>query len=505
MKRLLNALPAAAFATTAAFAAVERPNIILIVADDLGWGDLSCYPQDPAWGDEVRVSTPNLDKLAKAGVRFTQAYATAMVCAPSRAGLLTGVHQQRFGYYGFEDTLAPLPRARKLLPEILREVGYRTGMVGKWHVSSAAGSRPLDRGFERFFGFGGGQHDYYQVNVGETMHGVGRGADAFVYDQDRPVSEMQYLTDEFTERALEFIARPDERPFFLYLAYNAPHPPMQAPWSYLEKYARERPKGKFTPRDIARAMIENLDDNIGRLCDWLSERGLRENTLIVFTSDNGGSDGGPGRMLQHNGGLKGRKGTYYEGGIRVPFLFSWPAGIAGESIYAEMISHLDLYPTLLAAARGSSEGVSLDGVDLLPLLRGEIQEPPRTRLYWCVQNTVAWAVRDGDWKLVREDDDPTTLGGPFRGKGPRSYRLQLYHVASDPRETNDLHDAEPAVVARLTALMDEFRAQTQPSLATPEIVKEWKATLARRAQAPALNDARSLSGSPGHWRGGEKR
>lgn len=506
MNRLLRALPAAAF-VTAALASVERPNIILIVADDLGWGDLSCYPQNPAWGEDVRISTPHLDRLARDGVRFTQAYATGMVCAPSRAGLLTGVHQQRFGYYGFEETLAPLPRARKLLPEALRDAGYRTGMVGKWHVSSAPGSRPLDRGFERFFGFHGGQHDYYQTNVGETMHGVGRGADAYVYDQEQPISEMRYLTEEFTDRALEFIARPDERPFFLYLAYNTPHPPMQVPWDYLEKYARERPQQKFTPRDIARAMIENLDDNVGRLCDWLSEHGMRDNTVIIFTSDNGGSDGGPGRMLQHNGGLKGRKGTFYEGGIRVPLLLSWPNGLSGGQVYDNVVSQLDLYPTLIKAARGGERedgGMnSLDGVDLLPYLRGEDQGP--RRLYWCVENSRAWAVRDGDWKLVKEDVDPTTLGGPYRGNAPRQYRLQLYQLATDPCETADRFNDEPDVVARLTVLMDEFRAGTQPSLATPEIIQEWKAMLGRRAQRPELNEARSPSGAPGHWRGRDNK
>jgi arylsulfatase A-like enzyme len=493
-------------ATAFLHGAERRPNIVLIVADDLGWGDLGCYPQDPRWGEEASTPTPRLDALAADGVRFTQAYATGMVCAPSRAGLLTGQHQQRFGYYGFEESLAPIPTRLKLLPEALREAGYRTGMVGKWHFSSAKGSWPIDRGFDRFFGFIGGQHDYYQPSVGETMLGAGRANDAFIYDQSEPVSEIGFLTDDLTNRAIEFVSEPGEAPFFLYLAYNAPHPPMQAPWSDLEKYASLRPDGAFTPRDIARAMIENLDRNVGRLLDSLEESGRGRDTFVVFTSDNGGSDGGPGRVLQHNGGLKGRKSTFYEGGIRVPMIVRWPAGIRQGNTYEKTVSQLDLYPTFLALAdHGAIKTQALDGVDLRPYLAGERSEVPQPRLFWCVENTAAWAVREEDWKLVREDTDPTTLSGAFRGDAPRRFALQLYNLATDPCETTDLLSTEPEVAARLEASMKDFRASLAPSLATPDVLAGWKATLARRAETPELDKARSPSGSPGHWKGGEKR
>ncbi len=492
-----NALLAAAVMANGPVHAAVRPNIILIVADDLGWGDPGCYPKGPAWGPEALTPTPNIDALAASGVRFTQAYTTGMVCAPSRAALLTGRNQQRFGYYGFEDSLAPIPSDLTLLPEALRKAGYRTGMVGKWHFSSAPGSWPLDRGFERFYGFIGGQHDYFQPNIGEKMHGVGRAADAFVYDQDKPASGIKFLTDEFTDRAIDFMDGGGGQPFFLYLPYNAPHPPMQVPWRFLEPYAAQRKAGKFTSRDIARAMIENLDQNVGRIVAWLEGRDLRKNTLIVFTSDNGGSDGGPDRMLQHNGGLKGRKGTFYEGGIRVPFILNWPGRIPGGEVFQKPVSQLDLFPTFLAAA-GEPGAVSqpLDGVNLLPYVLGENSGVPHRQLFWCVANDVAWAIRDGDWKLVREDQDPTTLGGRFRGDAPRKYTLQLYNLASDPNETTDVLAANPAAASRLQKRMDAIRAELKPSLATPEIIAAWKAELAERAKTPALNDARSPSGSP---------
>ncbi|MBE2180639.1 MAG: sulfatase-like hydrolase/transferase [Chthoniobacterales bacterium] len=495
----LSSLLAATIQTCNPLMAAEpsRPNIILIVADDLGWGDLGCYPKGEAWGEEAHISTPHMDALAATGVKCTQGYTTGMVCAPSRAGLISGQYEQRFGYYGFEDSLAPIPNDLKLLPEALREAGYRTGMIGKWHVSSAPGSWPLDRGFDRFFGFIGGQHDFYEANIGETMHGVGCSSDAPIYDQETPVAETKYLTEEFTDRAIEFMAQEEEKPFFLYIPYNTPHPPLQAPWEYLEKHASARPGGKFTNRDIARAMIENLDDNVGRLCAWLEEKGLRENTLIVLTSDNGGSDGGPGRMTQHNGGLKGRKGTYYEGGIRVPCIVNWPKRLPAGEIYTKPVSQLDFYPTFLAAAGAADlKTQPLDGVNLIPYLKGETKALPHPRMYWCLEHPGTWAVREGDWKLVREITDPNVL----RDSEPRTVELQLYDLGSDAHEEHNLIESKPEVAQHLRQLFDDFRSGLKPALGTPEIVAEWKATLAERQRKPELMNVEFETGSPGHWR-----
>ncbi len=479
------------------------PNIIVVMADDLGWGDLGCYPKGTAWQEDSKTPTPHIDQLAGTGVRCSQGYTTGMVCAPSRAGLLTGRYPEKFGYFGFEDSLAPIPASLKLLPQALRDAGYRTGMVGKWHFSSAPGSWPLDRGFERFFGFIGGQHDYYQANIGETMHGVGCSSDAFIYDQKDPVRSVKFLTDEFTDRAIDFMGQSAGQPFFLYLAYNAPHPPMQVPWEYLEKYAAKRAKGKFTNRDIAQASIENLDANIGRLCAWLTEKGLRENTLIVFTSDNGGHDDGPERMLQHNGGLKGRKGTWYEGGIRVPFILTWPDGLPAGEVYAQPVSQLDLYPTFLTLAGLSpTTWPQLDGVNLMPYLTGKDDGRPHRQMFWSLEAPEKWAVRQEDWKLVREDIDPATLGP--KSAAPRTIKLQLYDLAADPNEEKNLVDAQPQVVAELQKLFDDFHGSLPPSLATPEIISEWKAVLAKRQQDPALNNITFETGSPGHWRSSGK-
>jgi len=487
-----------------AFAKAKRPNIVVIMADDLGWGDLGCYPKGAAWGEEARTPTPNLDALAASGLRCTQAYATAMVCAPSRAALLTGKYQQHFGFYAFAETAASLPRDLKLLPEALREAGYRTGMVGKWHISSDPTSGPLQRGFDRFFGFIGGQHDYFEANIGETMQGVGYGSDAYIFDQDQPVAKVKYLTEEFTDRALDFIAKSGQgdQPFFLYLAYNDPHPPNQAPWEDLKSYAEKRPNAKFTTRDIARASIGNLDRNVGRLTQWLRDHGLEENTLVIFTSDNGGSDGGPGNMLQHNGGLRGRKSTFYEGGIRVPFMVAWSGHLPAGAVYDKPVSHLDIYATALALADGQSiKTQPLDGTNLIPYLAGKEGSAPHQQLYWSIENPSHWAVRDGDWKLVLEDVDPATLGRN-RKDHVRKTQLQLFNLASDPTEERNLLADNREVATRLQKLFNEFVAKSKPSLYTPEVQAAHEAALAKRATNPALAAPHSRAGSPGHWIGG---
>lgn len=502
-----NLLPLLLLSSGAIASEAQRPpNILVIMVDDLGWGDLGCYPKGKGWNDEAKTPTPEIDRLASTGVRCTQGYTTGMVCAPSRAGLLTGRYPEKFGYFGFEDSVAPIPDSIKLLPQALKEAGYRTGMVGKWHVSSAPGSWPLDRGFESFFGFIGGQHDYFEANIGETMHGVGCSSDAFLYDQKTPVSSVKFLTDEFTDRAMAFMGQRSDKPFFLYLAYNAPHPPLQVPWEYLEKYALNRPGGKFTSRDLARALIENLDANIGRLVAWLGENGMRDNTLIVLTSDNGGHDDGPDRMLQHNGGLKGRKGTWYEGGIRVPLIVSWPAGLPKGEVYTEPISQLDLYPTFVALD-GSNQPPppSLEGVNLIPYFTGLEKERPHREMFWCLEADDKWAIRQDDWKLVREDMEPATLGTKKGRDKPRDIQLQLFNLAADPEEKQNLVAERPEIVSALQQRFDEIHGSLPPALATPAVISDWKAALAERAKVPALNNVSFRIGSPGHWKNEAKK
>ena len=484
--------------------AADRPNIIVMLADDMGWGDLGCYPKDAAWGDVAITPTPNIDAIAAGGVRCMQGYSTGMVCAPSRAGLMLGQFQARWGYYGFEDSLAPIPRNVRLLPEVLREAGYATGMIGKWHISTDPDSLPLRRGFDRYFGFLSGQHDYYYSAVGQTFHGVGYGPDGHVFDQDQPSKGVKYLTEEFTDRAIEFMdgARKEGKPFFLYLPYNAPHTPHQVPWADLAPYQKGKGDRRPAPRDIVRAMIVNLDRNVGRITAWLRDNGVERDTILIFSSDNGGSDGGPGRMTQHNGGLRGRKGTYYEGGVRVPFIVRWPARLPAGRKYDRPVSHVDIFPTALAAA-GARQGLQpLDGVNIVPHLAGETGDAPHQSLFWTMQGPDAshWAVRHGDMKLIYEDLRPETMSDK---KGRIVERkLQLFNIATDPSESSDRADMRPQDVTRLRALYDEFMSQCEPSLYTPEIEARHKSALAARKDDSALRDVPMAAGSPGHWTGG---
>jgi arylsulfatase A-like enzyme len=377
-----------------------KPNIVVILADDLGWGDLSCQPQDLSRAD-VAIHTPNIDRLASEGVRCTQAYATCCVCAPSRAGLLTGRYQQKFGFYEFVECEVGLPKSELLLPEFLKQHGYSTACIGKWHVGHKPGSRPLDRSFDRYFGFLGGQHDYYDSRLGDPITAMSFDYDAFVFDQDQPLQKpaMDYLTDELTRQAMAWTKAQVQagKPFFLYLPYNAPHPPMQATWEKLEPYAKVR-GGRFNSRDAARAMIQSLDDGVGQLMATLDQSGVSDNTLVIFTSDNGGVDDGPGgELVQHNGGLRPRKGFLWEGGIRIPFIARWPAKLPKGKVYEQPVSHLDVFATAVSAAGTAQAPKALDGVDLVPHFTGERQGRPHAALFWGSNLlTDRWAVRSGD-------------------------------------------------------------------------------------------------------------
>ena len=499
MKRILAIFTALLVAQIVRAANAQKPNIIVILADDLGWGDPGCQPKGEAWGEEARIATPNIDALAAGGARCTDGYATCMVCSPSRAALLAGRYQQRLGFYGFPEANAGIPKDVRLLPEALRAAGYATGMIGKWHVGFPSGQQPLDRGFDQFFGMIGGQHDYFDARLGQPIDTVSNAADAPIMDGKKPLGKITYLTDEFTDRALNFMqtAAQGKKPFFLYLPYSAPHPPMQALWKDLEPFAKKRANSRFNERDIARAMIVNLDENVGRLLRWLRESGLEKDTLVFFTSDNGGADDGPGHVTQHNGGLRGRKGYFYEGGIRIPYLVSWPGRIPPATVYHQPVSHLDIYATALAVA-GVTDAASLDGVNLMPFLRGEREDAPHAKLFWGMENTATrWAVREGGWKLVNEDTRPTIS----QRVGKATYATQLYHLADDPFEQHDLAKEQPGRVAALQRAMNEFQATMKPSLFTAEVAAARTAALAERKKNPALREHPRVDGSPGHWIG----
>ncbi|MFM7412989.1 MAG: sulfatase-like hydrolase/transferase [Planctomycetota bacterium] len=438
-----------------------RPNVIVILADDVGWGDLSCYPQSPA-NPDAATFTPQLDSLAATGVRFTQATAQCM-CSPSRAGLLTGRFPQRFGFYDLADAAVGLPASERTLAEVFRDAGYATACIGKWHLGRKPGHRPLDRGFERFFGFYGASHDYFRPDVGHDDEAGGDGTGDHVYDQERPVESMRHLTDEFTDRALDFIraSHAAGRPFFVYLPYSAAHGPLQPRPDLLEAH-QAKPGVRHRGRTLARALIDGLDEGVGRILRELYLANLDDDTIVVFTSDNGGNEYETPegiRTVTHNGGLRGCKFTTWEGGIRVPLIVRWPGHLRAGGVYDEPVNLVDLLPTLAAAARIPLGPVKpLDGVDLLPHLAGTNTGRPHELIHACLgPDRPQWSVRKGDWKLVSDV--------PFHAKPHPPVILGLYDLAADPGERTNLAARYPERVAELRREHEAFMASCPPSIA----------------------------------------
>lgn len=398
--------------------AFAKPNIVVIVADDLGYADVLFNPRHAK-----EVTTPHLDSLAKQGVICRQGYVSGHVCSPTRAGLMTGRYQQRLGLYTGGEAGSGLPMSETIFPQHLKAAGYATGQFGKWHLGPTPEWSPALRGFDEVFGFlGRGAHDYFKLD--DPADPIYRGTE--------PVKEKGYLTDRLGEEASAFIARHKARPFFVYLAFNAVHAPLQAPPDEIAKFNTGN-----TDRDTLLAMGKRLDDAIGRIVGTLKGEGVWENTLLFFISDNGG----PLAQSADNAPLRGGKHTDYEGGIRVPFLVCWPARLRPGELEAPVFS-LDILPTALAAAGvGALDGKSFDGQNILPLLHGESAPTPRN-LFWCSGSEEGWwAVRSGDWKLVGE-----------KGK------IGLFDLAKDVSEASDLAAQMPEKVAELTRLHDAWLA-----------------------------------------------
>jgi arylsulfatase A-like enzyme len=414
-----------------------RPNILLILVDDLGYGDLGCYG-----GRDI--PTPHIDRLSAEGVRFTDAHVTCPVCGPSRLGLLSGIYQQRIGCYWNPDLWAShgwqLPDTLKILPQLLKEAGYVTGHIGKWNISPD--SRPyVDEGYDVMMWKGA----YYPDEDG-TYPGVDRPdfkTEPHGWGPPRP--DAEYLTDRLTRDALDFIERNRDKSFFLYLAYNAPHTPLQADIKYKEIF-REL---KDEPNRIYAGMVSSLDENMGKILARLKELDLEKNTMVVFTSDNGPARGGryirgwrdewPETLLGSAGPLRGHKAQSFEGGHREPFLIRWPGMIQQGQVYSGLTSTLDLLPTLCKVAGVHlPENQTLDGVDLFPCMTGENQDAPHETLFWMTHNQ--GAVRQGEWKLIIEPD---------------SSRL-LFNLRTDLAEENDLSASHPEVVSRLLEAWKEW-------------------------------------------------
>lgn len=416
-----------------ALAAADRPNILLIIGDDMGYADVGFHGCKD-------IPTPHLDALAAAGVRCTQGYVTGPYCSPTRAALLTGRQQNRFGHEYNPNGNNGLPLTETTLPERLAKAGYATGMVGKWHLGAKPEQTPPRRGFTEFFGFLGGAHSYF--NTG----GILRGAE--------PVKEMDYTTDAFGREASAFVRAHKDKPWFLYLAFNAVHTPMDATDARLAKFASITDKKRRTYA----AMMSALDDNVGRVRQALKESGQEERTLILFISDNGGPTmNGTTTNGSSNAPLRGSKRTTLEGGIRVPFLVAWP-GQVKPAVYESPVVQLDLHATALAAA-GISVGpeAKLEGVDLLPYFAGATKAAPHDALYW--RFGAQMAIRQGDWKLVRYDGNADTN----TGKAQPVSSVKLYDLAKDIHEDKDLAAEQPEKVKELQARWDEWnRSNIKP-------------------------------------------
>lgn len=396
-----------------------RPNVVVIVADDLGYGDLACYG---GW-----CRTPNIDGLAAEGALFTQAYAAAAVDTPSRVGLLTGRMPARLGVQAntginkiARKRSKGLPGEAVTLAERLDPLDVHSGLIGKWSLGLREGMTPVEQGFDEFFGFLGVAHAYLPgAHDTKMMRGTELEAEG----------EPEYLTDAFARESEAFLVRNKERPFVLFASFNAPQAPYEASPAYLQRF----PNLKGQKQAYA-AVVSALDDAVGRILATLAREGLAERTLVFFTSDNGAPpDGGPGRNEPFAMG----KGYLFEGGQRVPLLVRWPGRVSAGTRIAAPVSQLDLAPTLLALAGASAPAAGeLDGLDLAPLLAGA-SAPERT-FFW--KQGASAAIRKGDWKLVVS-------------RGSR----WLFDLAQDPGERNDLADAEPerklALVAELEAWM----------------------------------------------------
>jgi arylsulfatase A-like enzyme len=418
-------------------AAEQKPNILVIVADDLGYGELGCQ----GWKD---IPTPHIDTIAQNGVRFTNGYVSCPVCSPTRAGLMTGRYQQRFGHefnpgpVGLEADVFGLSRDEKTLAERLKAAGYATGIVGKWHLGNREGFRPTERGFDEFFGFLGGAHPY--IGNGRRRALVMRGTEQ--------ISESEYLTDAFRREALAFLDRHQSQPFFLYLAFNAVHAPLQATGKYRHRF----PNVENEKRQTFSAMLSAMDDAVGAVLGKLHAAGLEEKTLVFFISDNGGPTP---QTTSRNDPLRGTKATTWEGGIRIPFMIQWKGHLPAGKIDNRPVISLDIHPTALAAAGiAPPTEKKLDGVNLLPFIEGSKTGTPHEFLFWRFGPQMA--VRKGDWKLSLA----ARLGGGQRRRRPnRSAERQLYNLAQDIGEKKDVSAEHADVVKELTDAWEKWNSE----------------------------------------------
>jgi arylsulfatase A-like enzyme len=439
------------------------PNLIVIVADDLGYADVG-------FNGHSDIPTPNIDRIATGGVVLSDAYVTYTVCAPSRAGLITGRYPQRFGFernpaWKPTDPSVGLPLEEKTIAEVLRPAGYKSGVIGKWHLGSNEKLHPLSRGFDEFYGHLGGGHRYFpdDLTIQHTTDATSEPESykTWISRGREPVRTQTYLTDEFSREAVEFVNRHKDGPFFLFLAYNAPHGPLEAPQDEIEKF-KHVPNEK---RRIYSAMVSVMDRGIGNLLNELDKLGLAENTLIFFLSDNGGAINSNGSK---NSPLRGGKSDPFEGGFRVPMAARWPGVIPAGIKYSKPVSALDIMATIVAANNLKADPQRpLDGVNLVPHLTGENGSAPHERIYLRMFDAKSYAIREGDFKIIK----------PKQAKDENGNKaVLLFNLANDLSEKKNLADVDPKRLESLRQSYEAWNAQlinpTFPSLQ----MKEWQNT-----------------------------
>lgn len=420
-----------------------KPNFVLIVADDLGFADLSL-------NGSRQIPTPHIDRLADEGVNFTQGYVSAPVCAPSRAGLMTGKNQPGFGFdnnlstnqQGFDPEFSGLPVSEKTIAGRLQALGYVTGLVGKWHLGDKPHFHPLQRGFDEFWGYPGGGHDYFRSMPD------GKGYLSPIECNYKTPQTITYITDDKGDECVDFIRRHKDQPFFLFASFNAPHAPMQATEADLELFGHIEDEKRRTYC----AMVHRLDINVGRIMETIKKEGLEDKTLIVFISDNGGPCD---QNASVNAPFNGQKGILLEGGIHVPFLMKWKGHLPEGKTYHHPVISLDFAPTFYELAGGKVvEEDNFDGVNLIPYLTGQAEGKPHKWLTW--RFTISAAIREGGWKLIRLPD-----------------RLPvLYHLDADVSEQNDVALQNPDRTRTMLKLLGDWDV----SLPHPLFLEgaEWK-------------------------------
>lgn len=420
-RKLLSTIPAVTTGDK------QPPNIVLLFSDDLGYGDISLY-------GSKKIPTPNIDALGKQGVRFSNAYVTAASCSPSRAGLMSGRYQQRFG---FEFNTAGGAITHRLhrglnpsvvtMTDVLKQAGYVTGMFGKWHLGTQPQFHPQARGFDEFYGFLAGAHSFLPAKAPQPFHTT-------IMRDKSPLIESDYLTDAIARETVKFIDANQDKPFFAYVPFNAVHTPIEATKKYQDRFPNELDP---TKRDYY-AMTSALDDAVGAIVDAIGKHGLSESTLVIFVNDNGGPIY---TGVQSNGPLKLGKLFLFEGGIRVPMVVKMPGKFQADTVYDHPTSTLDLFPTICAAAGVKvPSGLNLDGVDLTPFVNGQSTGAPHETLFW--SNGPNIAVRQGNWKLVRSYDN-----------------TWLFDLDNDIGESRNLSNSKPEIVEQLEKAYQTWRSQ----------------------------------------------